>query len=37
MLDYDTITDEQYEAYLNAMYGTEEDYMQAMETEEIKF
>ena len=27
MLDYDTITEEQYEAYFYAMYGDEDDYM----------
>jgi hypothetical protein len=31
---YDSVTAEQYEDYLNAMYGTEEDYMQATDTEE---
>ena len=27
MLDYATMTDEQYEAYVNDMYVTEEDYL----------
>ena len=27
MLDYATMTDEQYEAYVNDMYGTEDDYL----------
>ena len=36
MLDYDTITEEQYEAYINDMCGTEEEYMQTMETEETE-
>jgi hypothetical protein len=33
MLDYETMTAEQYEAYFNEQYGTEDDYLMAMDTD----
>ena len=34
LLDYETITAEQYEAYFNDQYGTEDDYLAAVDTED---
>lgn len=33
MLDYETMTAEQYEDYFNEQYGTEDDYLMAMDTD----